>query len=567
VTRTWLKSFFPQFEGEAERTRQAMLLHVASLVLFFVPILLIVLNVLIGGQAERSINFVLALIALLQLPVQFLMRRGRVREASGLLLFVCWVAMTWIASRVGGVRDVAVVSYFLILLGAGYLLGWRAVTLFTTWTILALWVVAIYEWKELIHPVSGNPIRIAIDLTIIFVIASLEVYFVIAGLVQSATSARDELLERKRVEDKLRGEQERLQLALSAAKMETWNWNIETGAVSWSDGIEAMFGMGEGQFDGKYETYLSLIHSEDLSYLQSSIRQALSDEKFNYVVEHRLIWQNGDVCWLEGRGRVYRDGNGKPIRMAGTVVDITARKNAETEREHLIRELAEKNAELEQFTYTVSHDLKAPIITIKGFLGFLGEDVRSGNRERMSKDISRINEATDKMHRLLNELLELSRIGRMMNSPEPVSFNGLVNDAIEILQGRLQTTSPELKIADDLPMVHGDRRRLLEVVQNLIDNAAKFSASHPSPLIEIGWNGHEADVPVFYVKDNGIGIPVEHHERIFTLFNKLDPMAEGTGVGLALVKRIIEFHGGRIWVESKTGVGTTFYFTLQQQEA
>jgi len=562
MTLIRLKSYFPYFEGEPEKTRQATLLFLSSVVLFLVPLVLIFLNVILGNQAERSIALVLLGISLLQVPVLYLLRSGRVRHASGILLFISWVAMTWIASRVEGVGDVAVLCYFLILLGAGYLLGWRAVTLLTAWTILAVWVLAFYEWRGLLHPAPSNPIRIAVDLTVIFIIASLEIYFIITALTRSVKSAHNELAERQRVENELRGEKEKLSLALAASKMETWTWDIETGAVSWSDGIEAMFGMARGQFDGKYDTYLSLIHPDDLSGFQDAIGKALADKDYDYVVEHRLVRSTGGVRWVEGRGKVYRDGDGRPLRMAGTVVDITDRKKAEAEREHLIRELAKKNIELEQFTYTVSHDLKAPIITIKGFLGFLGEDARAGNQERMNKDMSRVNEAVDKMHRLLNELLELSRVGRMMNPPEPISFEFLVSDAIEILQGRLQATSTLLKIADHFPVVQGDRRRLLQVIQNLMDNAAKFSASQSRPMIEIGWNGFENNMPIFFVKDNGIGIPTEHQERIFGLFNKLDPMAEGTGVGLALVKRIVEFHEGRVWVESEAGKGATFFFTL-----
>jgi PAS domain S-box-containing protein len=348
--------------------------------------------------------------------------------------------------------------------------------------------------------------------------------------------------------------------------METWSWNVETGAVSWSAGIEAMFGMGEGCFDGKYETYLSLIHPDDLPVLREEIDRALSDVMYNYVVEHRLVHSNGNIHWLEGRGKVYRNADGKPIRMAGTVVDITERKQGEAERERLILELAAKNTELEQFTYTVSHDLKAPIITIKGFLGYLEEDAFGGRQERMRKDITRINEAVDKMHLLLNELLELSRIGRMMNAPETVEFRSLVDEVLELLQGRLQGKSTRVVVAENFPTVHGDRSRLLEVLQNLVDNAAKFMGSQSAPLIEIGCNGYDEGMPVFFVRDNGIGIASEHHERVFGLFNKLDPLAEGTGIGLALVKRIIEFHGGRVWVQSEVGQGTTFYFTLPADE-
>ena len=556
----------PQFENDPERTRQALLLHMAANVLFFAPISLILLNLILGSPAERAINVVLAGIALSQIPVRLLAQKGRIDIASGFLLLMSWVAMTWIASKVEGVGDVAVVCYFLILLGSGYLLGWRAVTLFTTWTILAIWVLAIYEWAGLLHPAPGNPIRIAIDLTIIFVIASLEIYFVISALTKSANDARKQLDERKRVEDILLEEQERLNLALSAAQMETWSWNIETGAISWSDGIEAMFGMAKGQFDGKYDTYLAHIHPDDLPGLQDAINHALLDTDFNYVVEHRLVQQNGEVRWIEGRGKVFRDAGGKPVRMAGTVVDVTERKRGEAEREHLIQELAAKNTELEQFTYTVSHDLKAPIITIKGFLGYLEEDALGGKQDRLRRDIVRISEAVDKMHLLLNELLELSRIGRMMNPPEPIEFCGLVDEALSLVQGRLQAGRVKVEVISDPIFVRGDRRRLLEVLQNLIDNAAKFMGPQPAPLVEIGSNGYKNDMPVFFVSDNGIGIAPEHHERIFGLFNKLDPLAEGTGIGLALVRRIVEYHGGTIWVKSEAGRGATFYFTLPAAE-
>jgi PAS domain S-box-containing protein len=236
-------------------------------------------------------------------------------------------------------------------------------------------------------------------------------------------------------------------------------------------------------------------------------------------------------------------------------------------REKLIRELELKNTELERFTYTVSHDLKSPLVTINGFLGYLKEDSLSGNSERLKTDIQRIQDAVDKMHLLLRELLELSRIGRIMNPPEKVSFEALVHDALEIVHGRLEAGNITVHIQPDLPAVQGDRQRLMEVLQNLVDNAAKYMGSQSSPRIDIGQDGEEDGKIRFYVKDNGIGISPQYHNRIFGLFDKLDQKTEGTGVGLAIVKRIVEVHGGRIWVESEAGKGSTFYFTLGKPEA
>ena|GEM_PF-1119751 len=233
-------------------------------------------------------------------------------------------------------------------------------------------------------------------------------------------------------------------------------------------------------------------------------------------------------------------------------------------RKKLISELENKNAELERFTYTVSHDLKSPLFTIRGFLGYLEQDALSGNHERLKGDIQRITDATDKMQRLLNELLELSRVGRLKNESTYFSFEELAHETIDLVQGRIMERGIVVQINANLPCVYGDRPRLMEVLQNLMDNAAKFIGDQKEPRMEIGWKGEDAasGMPIFFVQDNGMGIAPEHHDRVFGLFNKLEPSSNGTGIGLALVKRIIEIHGGRIWIQSEVGKGSTFLFTL-----
>ena len=236
-------------------------------------------------------------------------------------------------------------------------------------------------------------------------------------------------------------------------------------------------------------------------------------------------------------------------------------------RKNLISELENKNAELEGFTYTVSHDLKSPLFTIRGFLGYLEQDALSGDHARLKSDIQRITDATDKMQRLLNELLELSRVGRLKNESTDFPFGDLVREATELVQGRIMTRGIHISVDPNLPIVHGDRPRLTEVLQNLLDNAAKFMGDQKEPHIQVGCHGQDVErgMHVFYVQDNGIGIPAAHYERVFGLFNKLDPKTDGTGIGLALVKRIVEVHGGRVWVESEAGKGSTFFFTLPAQ--
>ncbi len=243
---------------------------------------------------------------------------------------------------------------------------------------------------------------------------------------------------------------------------------------------------------------------------------------------------------------------------------ITEKQKASQERELLINQLQEKTSELERFIYTVSHDLKSPLITISGFLGFLKEDFRNNDESEFNSTISRISLASERMKQLLDELLELSRIGRKTTPPEKVNLNALVHEVIDVISGRIQEFGAVVEVDPDLPDVMVDRPRILQVYENLIDNAVKFSSGQEiPPHIIVGVRKSEEGEQQLFVTDNGIGIESHYAGKIFELFEKLDPRSSGTGVGLAIVKRVIEVHGGRIWAESAgIGHGTTFCFTL-----
>jgi signal transduction histidine kinase len=244
--------------------------------------------------------------------------------------------------------------------------------------------------------------------------------------------------------------------------------------------------------------------------------------------------------------------------------EINERKRVEAERETFIKELEAKNAELERFTYTVSHDLKSPLITINGYLGFLEKDAHIGDMDKLNHDVMRIKEAVEKMQVLLGDLLELSRIGRLINPPEEVDFEVITQEAMRLVEISLQEKNIKVSIQPNMPKVYVDKKRIIEVMQNLLENAAKFIGNPSIPQVEVGVKT-DNDKNIFFVKDNGIGIAPQYHELIFGLFDKLSADTEGTGIGLALVKRIVETHGGNIWVESDLGKGATFYFTLPQK--
>ncbi|HTB85674.1 MAG TPA: PAS domain S-box protein [Candidatus Sulfotelmatobacter sp.] len=269
----------------------------------------------------------------------------------------------------------------------------------------------------------------------------------------------------------------------------------------------------------------------------------------------QMVRGDGKRFVAEINATVLRDGLGVPRGLMIITRDVTERQRQEDD-------LKNKNEELERFTYTVSHDLKSPLITIKGFAGALLTDAKNGRTDRIGDDLKRIVVAADKMGELLNGLLELSRVGRIVNPPVKIDMTRLADEVVELLSGTLKQSQAQISVARDLPTVQGDPQRIRQVLQNLIENAIKFVGNDGPPRIEIGVK-KLLDHGVFFVRDNGPGIAPRYRETVFGLFNKLDARSEGTGIGLALVRRIVEFHGGRVWVESADeGPGAVFYFTL-----
>ncbi len=231
-------------------------------------------------------------------------------------------------------------------------------------------------------------------------------------------------------------------------------------------------------------------------------------------------------------------------------------------RKHYEEDLKQKNIELERFVYTISHDLKTPLVTISTFLTYLQKDMEANNQQRIQQDIGFMRSASDKMNVLISELLELFRIGQLVLNPVEISLNEIFQETLQIVAGQIRSITATVSTDDKQLMLFSDQIRMLEIWQNLVENAAKYMGNQRQPLIELGvdLNGKES---IFFVRDNGIGIDPKYHENIFGLFNKLDMETAGSGLGLAMIKRIIEMYGGRIWVESEgLGKGACFRFTL-----
>jgi two-component system sensor kinase FixL len=296
----------------------------------------------------------------------------------------------------------------------------------------------------------------------------------------------------------------------------------------------------------------------DMEYLQKLAAGTIPV----YSAEKRYIRKDGTILW--GLIKVTTIGDTQDtLRYFGAQIEnITERKRAEELREHLIHELARKNAELDRFTYTVSHDLKSPLVGIRAFLTLLEDDLKAGNTAEVETDIRRIDESLGKLELLITTLLTLSRSGRIVDIPVTIPFSELAREAAQMLGSSLKELGITLEIPDNLPEVSGDRQRLLQVMTNLLDNAVKFMGEQKDPRIEVGAR-NEAGILNFFVKDNGMGIDPANQPKLFGLFERFNPDIPGTGIGLASVKRIIEAHGGKVWIESEgEGKGTTVCFTL-----
>lgn len=382
--------------------------------------------------------------------------------------------------------------------------------------------------------------------------------------ITSLTIIMTEITTQKDAEAALRAQEELYRLISTITADYVFSTQLE------SDGQMRLKWVG-GAFESitgySFEEYIdrggwsSTLHPDDREVDARDIASLRANQ--NVTSEVRTFHKNGDVRWMRVYAHPLWDNEHNRLTgIYGAVQDITERQQAQKEREKLFNEIEAQNAELERFNYAISHELKSPIVTIKGFLGMLKKDLEENRRDRVQKDFERISEAAEKMGVLLSDLLELSRIGRIVNPPEEVDLLQLTREALETMHRRIQARNITVHIAPDLPVVYGDRIRLREVYENLIDNAAKHVGNLPAPLIDIGIRKGENEI-VLFVKDNGMGIDERYHQRIFGLFDKLDATSEGTGIGLALVKRIIETHGGKIWVESEgLGKGSAFCFTI-----
>lgn len=272
--------------------------------------------------------------------------------------------------------------------------------------------------------------------------------------------------------------------------------------------------------------------------------------------------KDGSIYWVDTTIVPFKDASGSVSSYVAIRADITDRKRAEQLIEQANIDLARTNAEIEQFVYTVSHDLKTPLVTIHGYAGILREDIQTQRPDRLDGFVNHIVHAVDRMKCTIDDLLELIRVGRVAEEIEPINLHALASGLVDEMSIQILDANAVIRIQEDTPELWGDFGQIHQMLENLIVNALKY-AGHRSEQCEIRIGAEEVHNEIrIIVSDNGPGIAKQYHDKIFNLFQRLDTESEGSGIGLTIVKRVAELHGGRVWVESKPGEGAAFIVSL-----
>jgi PAS domain S-box-containing protein len=382
----------------------------------------------------------------------------------------------------------------------------------------------------------------------------------------------EELLEANQA---LSDAETRLRLATEATHFGTFDYYPQTGKLIWSSYMRQHFGILSPDMPIDYRTFLNAIHPDDRERVNQASRNAMSPESGGkYAVEYRAIGiEDHKERWLECRGQAFFDNKGRAVRFIGGARDITEAKMAqqalqamtatlEQQVQQRTADLIAANQELEAFTYSVSHDLRAPLRHVMGFVELLGSRTDPNSDQEIRRYVKIILEASQRMGKLIDGLLTLSRVGRVAMANVDVDLGRLVDEAREVLSGEMVGRTIDWRIGP-LPHVRGDATLLRTVVVNLLSNAIKYTQKKDPARIEVGSEVRNEEL-IFYVRDNGAGFDMHFSGKLFGVFQRLHPVEEfdGTGIGLASVRRIIERHGGRVWAEGKVDHGATFYFSL-----
>ena len=370
-----------------------------------------------------------------------------------------------------------------------------------------------------------------------------------------------DISERKKAEIDLQKSEERFILASMGANDFLWDWEIEENKLWITPRFFETTAIKTDSFETLYN-FFDHVYADDRKYLKSLLQKHLEEqEKFDTV--YRIKSKDNQLRWHQIRGQAIWK-NDKAYRMSGSIRDVTelmlAKEKISIQNEELLR----SNKELQNFAYIASHDLQEPLRKVISFTELLNNEMDASLSNEQKQYMKFIIDGGKRMRILINDLLDYSRISRKETEYSKCNLNNILSLVKDDLAVQINETKAQIDY-ENLPSIEADFQQIYRVFQNLINNALKYR-SKDAPKIEIGYKENDKFY-TFYVKDNGIGIDPEFHERIFVIFQRLHRKSDipGTGIGLAICSRIIQAHGGKIWVESKLNQGSVFYFTLPKE--
>jgi PAS domain S-box-containing protein len=374
-----------------------------------------------------------------------------------------------------------------------------------------------------------------------------------------------EIQQRTATEEQLLVSDRRLTLALDAAQMGLWDLDLATDESTRTLRHDQIFGFETLQPSWGREVVGPLIHPDDREIERAAFERALATDDFK--LECRIV-RHGDaaVRWISSQGKLFRNARGEPTHLMGSVMDVTERKEGEERLRERSEQLEIANEALGSFTYSVSHDLRAPLRAINGYAHILIDDHADALDAESRRVLDVICANASQMGRLIDDLLSFSRLGRSDLDRTNTDLGALAQSVID----ELRRAEPEREVRVEigaLPPADVDPTMMRHVLANLIGNAWKFTRKRRDAAIEIGCENDGGET-VFFVRDNGAGFDMQYATKLFRVFERLHRTEdfEGTGVGLAIVHRVVQRHGGRVWAESDVGHGATFYFALPNEK-
>lgn len=378
--------------------------------------------------------------------------------------------------------------------------------------------------------------------------------------------------ERKKNEELIKESNERFEMVAQATNDAIWDYNVNENILYWGGGFQKLFQHNITKIKPTFELLLENIHPDDRQRVAQKIEGYMKDASLNnWREEYRFLKGDGTYAYVIDRAIFLRDSRGEVTRVIGAMTDITYRKEIEESLKELnttlderAKELAKSNAELEQFAYVASHDLQEPLRMITSFMTLLSNKYGGQLDEKANKYVHFAVDGAERMRQIILDLLEFSRAGKLEQEHKKTSIKEIIEEAC-LLQRKAIDEKKAKIVFKDLPDVQIFQVPYLQVFQNLIGNALKYTDQSRTPKISVSGKLTK-NVYTIAVKDNGIGIDKTHFDKIFVIFKRLHTKVEfkGTGMGLAIVKKIIENYGGKIWVESEPGKGSTFYFTISK---